>query len=219
MLTNALLSVKNSTYSNWELCVIDDGIKSPAIEEIDRCFSLEDRIKHRISYIQTMDCNESKRNRGGSQFGLYANSAMMASDADIVIMLCDDDMLAEDYMERLNDFYLLNQDVKYSYCHLRFYNPKTNDFEGATNDYTDYLNAKTYPINPVRELDSSQVTWRRRESIGDNILLPHPKTSNLDEDIFRHMYAAWGNCVFNGIVGQLKGIHEDQLIHLKTNSQ
>jgi len=217
MLTNALLSVKNSTYQNWELCIIDDGIRFPATTVIEKCFTPEERESHRISYIQTMDSEASKKIRGGSQFGMYANLAIKASDADIVIMLCDDDLLKPDYMEKLNQFYLENPSIKYSYSHLEFYNPYNGlpqDGNVVNNSYTDYLVSHTESINPSGNLDSSQVTWKRESWINDDIQFPSPRTSNLDEVIYEQMYVTWGSCVYNKINGQWKGIHPDQLINL-----
>jgi glycosyltransferase involved in cell wall biosynthesis len=216
MLRNALDSVKQSSYKNWDLCVIDDGVNFPGVQAIDDCFGIEERKEHRISYVQTMDSIERKSKRGGSQFGLYANTAIEASDADIVIMLCDDDILMDDYMERLDEFYSMNPGVMYSYCHLKFYDPlkgENTEQNSVADGYTRYLNSNTHPINPVRKVDSSQVSWRRTNAKDAGIKFPYPRTSNLDEVIFSQMYSAWGVCVFNGITGQWKGIHEGQLIN------
>lgn len=217
LLRNALLSVKNSSYKNWEMSVIDDGTNFPAIGIINSCFTHEQRIEHRISYVQTFDSEKNKLERGGSQFGEYANTAISVSDSDIVIMLCDDDMLKPDYMELLNQYYLENPSVKYSYSHLEFYDPN-NGMPGknntVTDGYTNYLISSSGPINPVRRVDSSQVSWRRENWINDDIKFPSPRTSNLDEMIYKQMYVSWGECMFNGINGQWKGIHDGQLINL-----
>lgn len=220
MLERALMSVKNSTYENWDLAVIDDGTDLPGIEVIEKCFTKQDRITHRVSYVQTFDSKERKLQRGGSQFGEYANSAIRTSDADIVLMLCDDDLLIADYLEGLNDFYTQNPLEKYSYSHLRFYDPSLGSPEIGNEpdtDYTRYLNSTIEPINPARRVDSSQVSWRISEWLKDGMKFPSPKTSNLDEAIFEHMYVAWGGCPFNGLTGQWKGIHKGQLVNQSTN--
>lgn len=217
LLENALFSVKKSTYKNWEMCVIDDGINFPALPIINKCFSLEERIEHKISYVQTFDTEERKASRGGSQFGEYANASIKTSDADIVLMLCDDDLLKDDYLEKLKDFYQDRPDVKYSYSHLDFYDPTIGlptENNKVSDHYTVYLNSKEHPINPTRELDSSQVSWRRKNWMDSGIQFPSPRTSNLDEVIYEHMYSAWGNCPFNSIISQYKGIHKGQLINL-----
>lgn len=222
LIRNCLMSVKNSTYKNWEMTVIDDGTYFPAFGDVNVCFTPEERMKHRISYVQTFDSEEHKSNRGGSQFGEYANNAIKISDSDIVIMLCDDDMLKPDYMERLDLFYRENPSVKYSYSHLEFYDPNNGlpgEMNSVSDNYTRYLNSNTHPINPVRRVDSSQVSWRRQNWINDDIQFPSPRTSNLDEMIYKQMYVAWGECPFNGIIAQSKGIHEGQLINLSRNKE
>lgn len=217
MLRRALESIKGSSYKNWQLCVIDDGFKYPAIDIIDTVFSSLERLEHRISYIQTLDSEKNKIERNGSIFGHYANCAIDVYDADIVYMLCDDDMIKSDYMEKLSDFYQRSPEIKYSYCHLEFFNPLKGDpgeDNHVDNDYTNYLNENTGPISPARRVDSSQVSWRRKDWIDSIVRFPYPKTKNLDESIFEMMYVSWGPCHFNGIVGQHKGIHELQLVNL-----
>lgn len=217
MLRRSLESIKRSQYDNWELCVIDDGVKFSANTIIDEVFSRDQRIIHRISCMQTLDSKENKDKRGGSNFGLYANCAIKASDADIVFMLCDDDLIREDYMQRLSEFYINNPDIKYSYCHLGFFNPLRGDpseENRVKNDYTQYLIENTGPVAPARRLDSSQVSWRREPWLDSIIRFPYPQTKNLDETIYEQMYVSWGACHFNEITGQWKGIHDLQLVNL-----
>lgn len=221
LLKNALMSVKASTHENWDMCIIDDGTVHPAFSLVNECFSHDERLKHNISYIQTFDSEEKKAIRGGSRFGEYANAAIKASDSDVVLMLCDDDLLMPKYMEELDIFYRNNPNIKYSYSHLKFYDPtfgNPNECNQVNDEYTSYLNSKREPINPVRQVDSSQVSWRRKNWIDDGMKFPSPRTANLDEVIYGHMYSAWGECQFNGIIGQWKGIHDGQLINLSRNN-
>lgn len=217
LLRAALESVKASTHNDWDLCVIDDGTKYPGFSTIEDCFTPDQREDHKISYIQTFDSEERKETRGGSQFGEYANCVIKTSDADVVFMLCDDDLLMPEYMTELSHFYTQNTSIPYSYSHLKFYDP-TVGMPGQDNivedSYTRYLNSNTGSINPVRKVDSSQVSWRRTSWLDSGISFPSPRTSNLDEIIYGQMYSSWGPCPFNGIVSQWKGIHEGQLINL-----
>lgn len=215
-LRNALESVKNSTHKNWEIAIIDDGTNFSASPIIDQCFTLDERIRHRISYIQTFDSEERKNLRGGSQFGEYGNTAIKVSDADVVLMLCDDDLLKPTYLEDLSSFYERNPLVKYSYCHLEFYDPTLGlpgENNVVSNNYTNYLISHNGPIDPARRVDSSQVSWRRDNWLTDGIQFPSPRTINLDEMIYKQMYSSWGACGFNQIVGQWKGIHKSQLVN------
>lgn len=206
-------SVLEQDHKDWELFLIDDSTKYPARDHFDSArFG-----KNKISYIEIGDSEEEKSRRcvkydsfGGSIFGAYANTALLTTDADYALMLCDDDLLKPDYLSQLNIWYKENNH-NYSYCHLEFNNPETGD--AVENDYTRYLNGKTNMINPVNELDSSQVSWSVDAWRKNNIQFPWPQTSHLDRTIFEQMHKHWGECAFNGCTGQVKGIHEGQLIH------
>lgn len=212
LLKRALDSVFMQGHEDWEMCIIDDGILLPARDVLTQKM----RSKNRISLVETNDSQHSKTVRekrkgaGGSVFGAYANAAVSSCDASHAIMLCDDDALKDGYLSDLSDFYRRNPETNYSYCHLDFVDPYTGLI--VENEYTKYLNSKDRAIHPVNELDSSQVSWNVNSWRKANISFPHPQTSSLDREIYQQMYESWGPCVFNGIVGQTKGIHEKQLM-------
>lgn len=214
LLKRALESVRQQQ-GDWEICLIDDGNFFKARDVL-----LEDmRIGHKISLIEINDHEYMKKNRevtkgaGGSVIGAYANVALATTDADYALILCDDDVLEPNYLYELSQYYIKNPQIKYSYCHLKFQNPLT--LETEENEYTRYLNSKTHPINPVNELDSSQISWNVRAWREGEISFPFPHTVSLDREIYSQMFARWGECEFNGIIGQTKGIHNGQLIHRK----
>jgi hypothetical protein len=60
-------------------------------------------------------------------------------------------------------------------------------------------------------LDASQVSWRTDAVRMNNVRFPFPQTSSLDADFYKQLFEIYGECYFNGIVGQYKGIHCDQL--------
>lgn len=217
LLKRALDSVSLQSYGDWEICLIDDGNYFRARDVLPEYM----RIGHKISLIEINDTEAGKTIRepskeiGGSLVGAYANAALSSSDADYALILCDDDKLEPDYLYKLSKYYQENPDIKYSYCHLKFQNPLT--FEAEENDYTRYLNSKTHPINPVNELDSSQVSWSIQAWRQDKIAFPFPHTVSLDREIYSQMWSRWGDCVYNGLVGQIKGIHRNQLIHRKVD--
>jgi hypothetical protein len=213
MLNSAIQSVLQQDYHEWEVFLIDDGVKFKARDHVDlRCFS-----ENKLTLVEIGDNEQVKLKRqerqssfGGSIFGAFANTAMSTTDATHAIMLCDDDELKPDYLSKLRDWYSCN-DSNYSYCHLEFKDP--NNGSSVENDYTRYLNSKSHPINPVNEVDSSQVSWSVEAWRNSGIHFPYPQTSHLDRSIFQQMYSSWGDCRFNGITGQIKGIHKEQLIH------
>lgn len=210
---NALLGIKNLTYQNWELVFLDDSGDSSYESELLN-FGLDNS---KVKYIAINQSDDEKAKQGGSRHGEYMNNIITNSQSDIVVILCDDDILKEDYLDKLNDFYLHNPNVKYSYSHLEFYDPSVgppSKNNVVSNKYTTYLNSATHPIRPAGNVDSSQVSWRKNNWIEDGIQFDYPRTSHLDEMVYRKMYSAWGDCQFNGIISQWKGIHGEQLVNL-----
>lgn len=193
LVKEAIQSVLNSSYENWELYIIDDGSDYP----IDPEYLKDPRITvHTIS-----DTKEGKLARKGSWIGSVANTAILRSTADICVFLCDDDQLRPEYLKELNTYYLENPDVYYSYSHVETF----GDSEGDS-----WLN-KTHTLDPFCQVDASQVTWRTSCWKDGGVRFPSPKTSCLDSAIFGQLCEEYGLCPFNGIVGQRKRIHKNQL--------
>lgn len=207
MVRMALESIKNQSYSNWELAFCDDGSIEPGKPVVEKILNND---LHKVRFYNTNDSVEQKRKNGGSRHGAMLNDAMNQSDADIAIILCDDDILFPRYLELLNNFYTKNLN-NYSYCHVSVYNPlQISEYSDIKiNIYNSYNH--TADINPVNRVDASQVSWRLKEAKKNNIGFPSIKTSNLDADFYSKLYENFGLCSFNGIIGQHKGIHEDQL--------
>jgi hypothetical protein len=211
---NALKSIENSTYKNYEIAFINDSGESTSDHLLT---DLKDKTKVKQYNIGISD--EEKQIKGGSIFGNYANLAIKESDAEIVIMLCDDDALLPDYLENLNKFYQSNP-YAWSYSKVKYYNPEIEDYTKAEDDYankrgpagsTDDLNRNNQPLNPFCRCDASQVSFRTFYFKDRNVWFPFPQTRNLDASIYQSMYNAVGPCYPNSFYGQCKGVFADQL--------
>ncbi|MHA2038746.1 MAG: glycosyltransferase family A protein [Promethearchaeota archaeon] len=212
-LNNILESLRRQKYENWELHVIDDGEKYYAEDILTNSMSNEELNK--TSFYRTNDTSESKKTRGGSIFGKFANLAMKNSQADITFMLCDDDAIYDNYLFNLNNFYSLNPNIKYSYSHISSYNPLV---ESPIN--LEFRNCHLNLINnihPSNRVDASQVSWRRKISLENGLSFPYPQTANLDSVVYKQLFLFYGFCVFNGFVSQYKGFHSKQLMHKANN--
>lgn len=219
MVRFALNSIKNQTYKNWELIFVDDSSivpGKPIVEEI-----LSDCL-NQIKFYNTND-PEKKEGSGQSVFGKYWNIGSLESDSDLSIMLCDDDALLPNYLENLVNWYQNNPDRHYSYCHLNIFDPYTvKSFDDIIVN-TDYVLNHTNSIHPYSMLDSSQVSWKTDAVRLGGARFPFPQTSSLDAVFYSQLFNLYGPCIFNGIVGQYKGVHYDQLNvkegkYLKTES-
>lgn len=211
---NALDSILSNKYSNWELYFCDDS--SPISGES----ILKDKFKNlpnKITYFNTNRSLEDKL-RDGLRLGYYANLAMDQSEADIVIVLCDDDMLHCDYLNNINYFFS-NNDLMYCYSCIDLYNPVEGLLPNG-NIINKYYFCE--PINPCGKLDISQVAWRM-SCFKETKMTEETKIGNrpwlLDADWlwFEKLYEKFGLCHPTGFISQHKGIHDYQLVwHKKT---
>lgn len=206
---NALNSIKKEKYKNWEVHFIDDGsVNSPGKPIVESIFNAEELSK--TFFYNTNDSKEEKLKRGASIFGKFANEAMINSTADISIMLCDDDAIYPNYFEYLNAFYSINVNINYAYSHVCVFDPFVENIENVP-VRPHSLNAYFQPINPQNHVDASQVSWRRKAAIENNIWFPYPKTYNLDADLYIQMFNKLGPCYYTSFFSQYKAFHFDQL--------
>lgn len=211
---NALNSIKNSTYENWELCFIDDS----GDDEFKGTLFNFGLPSEKIKYLPTYDSVETKQKNGGVRIGQYMNQAIKNSDSEIAIMLCDDDALDHNYLNNLNNFFNIRPDIFYCYSYLYFFNPDVETYLQSqtlpkqNNFPSDYnLNRYTTPINPYSKLDASQVAWRTKCNKENDIWFDEMRLMNHDADFYSKLFGKYGNCHPTGFYGQHKGVSENQL--------
>ena len=202
---NALESILEIDYDNFEVHFIDDGSVQkgePIVRE--KCASIIDKFT--FHYIDNTP--QQKDKQGGSIHGKYLNIAIQESDADYVMILCDDDAIHPNFFKKFNDF--INQEgdnrKAYYYNHTIIYdclteNWKTGLERGNKNHFT---NRHTQPISPSFNVDSSQIIYSRRKFLSDGLSYPFPQTKNLDAAIYSQMVHHWGLCHFTGLDCQIK---------------
>jgi glycosyltransferase involved in cell wall biosynthesis len=210
---NALDSIKNLNYQNWELSFIDDS-GDDSFKETLLNFGLDNS---KIKYTAIYDSDEAKQLNNGSRHGEFMNNSILESDADIIIILCDDDALLNNSLTDLNQFYTNNPHINWAYSLVTYYNPLIETYRDATPDLTRIggnsvhcLNTNVGTFNPSGNCDGSQVTYRRT-LITNQLGFPSPTTKNLDAHIFNQLFDAYGGCYFTGIFVQCKGAHREQL--------
>ena len=193
MVINALNSIKNLKYSNWQLDFIDDS-GDDVFRDTLLNFGLDNS---KVNYIPTYDTDEYKKTLGGSRHGHFMNESIKKSDAEVVVILCDDDALIDDGLNKLDKFYTENP---------------TSEFDKIEKaKYTINLNNNYGPTSPSCRCDSSQVTFRRKNFTENNIWYPSPQTRNLDANIYQNMYNAIGWCYPTCEYVQYKGVFAGQL--------
>lgn len=216
MVRNALISLKHSNlyYSNWKLLFIDDG--SPLSDE-KILYDILGKFGEKIEYINTNTTETEKMELGGSLIGKFANEEMKKMECDYSIMLCDDDAIYPDYLYNLNKYYNKHPEDVYTYSHVLKYNPKVEMFWDAFDNNPDRnnlpfdLNKYTEPINPYQRLDASQISWNIRKIIENGVGFKYPQTLNLDAALYKQLHEKFGDCKYNGYIGQFKGDYDDTL--------
>jgi len=207
LVRNALESIKRLEYNDWELAIIDDGSEykiEPIVEEMLKEY--EDKIS--LTYIN--DSIKQKISQGGSRVGTGLNEAILESNADIVINLCDDDALISDYLNLLNEWFENNKDKKYCYSQVLIYNPETeNPFDII--EKRDYFTNRVDNLNPFCAVDCSQVAFRMSCFKEDGLRFPYLQTRDLDASLFKQAFEKFGPCSYTGFNSQYKGIFDGQL--------
>jgi glycosyltransferase involved in cell wall biosynthesis len=211
---NALNSLKNSTYSNWELCFIDDS----GDEDFKKTLFNFGLPNEKINYIPIYDSTEIKEKNGGVRIGEYMNKSIRNSNAEIAIMLCDDDALDHRYLENLNSYFITNPNIPHCYSKLMFFNPELETYldskkEAYQNNFpSEYnLNRHNTPINPFCKLDASQVAWKTKCNKDGGVWFDELRLMNHDADFYAKLHRVYGNCHPTNFIGQHKGVSENQL--------
>lgn len=205
---NALESILEMDYDNYEVHFIDDGSTQRGEEVVrEKCASIIDKFT--FHYIDNTP--QQKEQQGGSIHGKYLNIAIQESDADYVMILCDDDAMYPTFFSKFNNF--LNNEgdnVKpYYYSNVVIYDCLKEDYKLGIerNDLSKGINSFKEPISPSFKVDSSQVIYSRNRFIEDGLSYPHPQTKNLDAAMYSQMIHHWGLCYYTGLICQVKSFN------------
>jgi glycosyltransferase involved in cell wall biosynthesis len=210
---NSLNSILDITYPEFEVHFIDDGSVNrgePIVREV--CSSIIDKFK--FDYID--NTIEQKKEQGGSIHGRYLNKAINESNADHVIILCDDDAIFPHFLTKLNIFLNKEENINknYFYHNMVLYDSLREDYQSGVNrmDFSYFTNVHKTPINCAGRVDSSQVTYSRKAFVDHGLFYPAPQTSGLDMAIYNKMFSVWGPCEYSGLVSQVKSNNSDNLV-------
>lgn len=207
LVRNMLQSIKESTYKNWKVALIDDGSDFPAEPIVREMFTDEELAK--VTFYNIPDTKADKQARGGSIIGEKMNEAMDTLGCDLTIFACDDDAIHAEYLGNLNKFFKEHPEVHYGYSHIIPFNPYEQDWK-TVQPTESWLN-KTHTLDPFCQVDASQVCWRTYCCAPGKARFPVPKTANLDADIYGRLCEEFGLCPYMGFYGQYKAQFPNQL--------
>jgi hypothetical protein len=208
------IATANQYYENWSLAFIDDGSQQPGQPIVERV--LKD-MKSKIRFFNTEMSPEMKSLCKGTFIGLYMNQAIDESDADLVIMIGDDDEICPDYLVNLNLFFHNHPDCLSCYSNTYVFNPMTELASATKRLYSDNPNWKGHgwfgkPINPARKVDGIQVAFRSSCCKMYGARFPYPIAINHDAIFFEELYNRCGPSIYTGFIGTWKGRHDGQLV-------
>lgn len=203
MVRNALDSLTESTYQDFEVAVIDDG-SDVSIEPILQYYDF------RWHYYQTGDTLAQKLSQGGSRHGSFMNQAMIDHPSDLVLTLCDDDALVSTYLQQAVRYFETHPKEHYAYSHVKIYDP-SQESPGPTLPMRPYFTNVTGPQYLSCRVDSSQVVWRSTIQFEFGVYFPERQTKDLDASFFAAIGDSCGPANFMECVGQYKGIFSDQM--------
>lgn len=247
MLRNAIRSLYNEelvlfgwryrTEHQIEIVIVDD-CEAEAIEEYGAQRSGE---YDGIRIIQPGDTLAQKKNHTASRLGRSLNQAVQDSNADLVMMLCDDDLVYPRASKKIIEFFEQHPDENWGWGSVCLYNALNCDYPNihSLNNVQlidgEVVSAEGNNIPPglrdvpfmqrtvaANRLDISQVVWRRESQIKHNIRWAeksHPVRHPIDHMVFHQMDNKFSNqCPNMNCMVQYKGVHAEQISFTGVNS-
>ncbi len=213
MVRNALYSILLASrfYKNWILAVNDDASSVPA-EPIVRDIMHEhmDKVK-----FYKLEMTPGEKIKAGGVMGACVNDIIKDNEADLGIMLCDDDALYPTYLKNLNKYFHNNPGITSCHSNVIPYNPLKETFYSAIRnhklDMKFWLNAHKEPICAASKVDASQVAWRISCNKNKNAWFLSPCPKNHDHFFYEQLYRRCGPTHYSGFISQYKGWHTKQL--------
>lgn len=180
-LKEALSSISNQSYSNWEVLIFDD---MGSIEN----FEIYSKFKsyhpdNRIIYITST-----------TQYDFFKkswNDSLHLATGDVLVRLDDDDLLLEYSLEYINNLYSSNSDLDFTYGSSKFFR-EDGSLDGGINGSTPFENKTQSSWGPYNVPNNSP--WKEPYCWYDNYHAePIPFTSIIHASRFNvlciyHLY-------------------------------
>lgn len=220
LVRNALNSIKELDYDNWELAFIDDGSRDMGEPIVRDVFTERELNKTKFYYCP--DTMEQKMLQGGSRHGEFMNKVILESNAEYFVVLCDDDAIIHTYFKEL-DTIMQSETHPYWYSKLKFFNPTKQSYKEATEVAQESFVGSTYTINhehplkPICMIDGLQMVCNTACFKDGSIAYPYPQTRMLDATMYQQLYDKYGECYPTKVFGLYKGAFAEQMGNTTTN--
>jgi hypothetical protein len=212
MVRNALYSIKlaNTYYKNWILAFNDDASPipgKPTVEEIlGDCL---DRVR-----FYRLDMTPEEKIMSGGIMGKCLNEIIEEIDADIGIMLCDDDALFPSYLYELNEFFNAYPHVNSTWNNVEAFYPCEETLAKALERSGFGFQGYCEPDKPMccaSRADASQVAWRIKCNKELGAWFKWPLEHCHDHFFYSALYETSGPSWYGGMAAQFKGVQPKQL--------
>lgn len=198
----------------WEMAFIDDGSKVKGEPVARRVLG---GLAGKVAFHDTGMSPQMKKECGGTFIGRYMNGAVRRSDADLVVMVGDDDELCEHYLSDLDDFFSARPEVPSCYSDTVVFDPTAERSEAGRTCSSDpgWKGHEWFgkPINCSYKVDGVQVAVRAECFKVHGAWFPYPTEINHDALFLQELHDRCGPSVFGGFVGTCKGRHAGQLVN------
>ena len=177
------------------------------------------------SYIAPRDTMKAKKGHTQSRMGWGLNRAVKESNSDLLMMLCDDDILVPGVSRRILRWFETNESEQWAYgTSIPF--DANGDFGHGLPVYKgkDWIDGEMVDHEPDHEwirtpaanvLGVQQVVWRRPSMVNANIKWldhSHPHRHPIDHQVFHQMDARFKQgCPYIGFPVQYKGCWDGQV--------
>lgn len=197
------LCLANQFHRDWQLLFHDDASPTPGAQIVaEELGSLMSNVR-----LYRSEGTPEEKIASGGLLGAVMNRMVQDSDADVGIMLCDDDLLVPTHLRDLSSYFESHPDVPYAYSHIELYDPTGGGQTMPTNPWNQW----TEPIHCRGRCDASQVSWRLGCCKEGGCWFPYPCMRNHDAGFYDALHRKYGPAPFTGLTAQHKGIHAGQL--------
>lgn len=134
LIQEAIQSVINQTYQNWEMIIVDDGSKDNSVEVIKQYCEKDERIK-----LFTHENNENKGLIKTLQLGIEK------ANGEYVVFLESDDSITENYIDEKLEIFSKYPNVGLVYNNINFFGNEKYFCNKALRKINNYWEKHYYP--------------------------------------------------------------------------
>ena len=208
MILDALQGIKNQTYKDFYVVVVDDGSNFDVVKTVYDILD-EQQPMVRVCVLPKM----SMKNRiWNNRQGWYLNEIVQGTNTDFFIINSDDDVMHPEYVEKSRQYFIDNPEAMYAYGPCREFD-RTK--EETPNDDSQLVTDFKTPVSAAGVIDICQIIFRTKpfQDKDKGIMFPEGKFWNLDEMVLRQLEKIYGECAYFPHMTMYKGMGGYTLTH------